>query len=66
MSAIEISLFSGNEKTVEKSAPNIEKAIQNVLFMPLDKSIKAALSDVTLAKLVQEAEKHNTNYMYYL
>lgn len=66
MSAIETSLFSKNEKTVEKSAPGIEKAMQNVLFVPLDKTVKTALSAMTLAMLVQEAEKHNANYMYYL
>lgn len=65
MSAIETSLFAQNSETVENSAPHIEKVMQTV-FDQLDDAVKTQLSGVTLAAMVQEAEKNSSNYMYYL
>lgn len=65
MFAVETSLFVQNIETVEKSAPHIEKAMQNV-FAALDQTVKEALSGMTLSALVQDAEKNSNNYMYYL
>lgn len=66
--SIESSLFEKAEKTVEKSAPEIEYVMEHVIFDVLDETVKKTLSDISLDKLVNEVELYNNkdNYMYYL
>lgn len=68
LTSIESNLFEKTEKTVEKSAIEIEYAMEHIIFDVLDLSIKETLSSISLDKLVNEAEKYNNkdNYMYYL
>lgn len=66
MYAVETSLFTQNDPTVENSAPHIEKTMQKDIFARLDAIVHKLLSAITLSALVQDAEKHSSNYMYYL
>jgi Rrf2 family protein len=65
---IESSLFEGAEPTVESKAPQIDSAMQSLVFRPLDEAVKAALVKISLDDLVHEAEKHNAEHglMFYI
>jgi len=64
----ETGLFEMPERTVEQSAPGIEKAMQELLFQPLDKALRTALKKVLLSDLAEEAQHQPTDggFMYYL
>lgn len=68
LSAVEGSLFEGAEETVASKSPDIEKAMRLTVFDKLDKSVEAALSQVTLDDLVSATEKHNRDsaQMFYI
>lgn len=68
LSAVEGALFESAEDTVESNAPGIEKAMRLSVFEVLDKSVKDALTSVTLDDLTSEAEKNNTSsaQMFYI
>ncbi|MDR1529500.1 MAG: Rrf2 family transcriptional regulator [Burkholderiales bacterium] len=68
IAAVDASLFSRTPKTVDNNAPDIEATMHTVIFDKLDKTIITTLSDITLATLAAETEKHRgkDNYMYYL
>ena len=61
LSAVEGSLFEGAEETVMVKAPDIEKAMRVTVFEELDKSVKDALTRVTLDDLLSETEKQKTD-----
>ena len=64
----ETGLFEAPERTVEESAPGIEKAMQELLFQPLDTALVTALKKVLLQDLAEEARRQPTDggFMYYL
>ncbi len=62
LSAVENSLIEGSEETVSQKAPQIDAAMQALVFSSLDSAIKTTLEQITLDALVQEAEKHNTEH----
>ena len=64
----ETGLFEAPERTVEESTPGIEKAMQELLFQPLDKALGTALKKVMLSDLVEEAQCQpiDGGFMYYL
>lgn len=66
--AVEASLFEQTQETVPEKAPEIEKALRLSAFDVLDASVRKTLSMVTLAELVNEAEKHKKEYtiMFYI
>jgi len=68
LSAVETALFEKAEDTVGEKAPDIETAMQKSVFDVLDRSVKDALSSITLEDLVAEAEKHRGEnaIMYYI
>ena len=68
LSAVEMSLFEKTEDTVLQKAPDIEKGMRLSVFDVLDKSMKNALSSVTLEELVSEVEKNSDSnaMMFYI
>ena len=68
LAAVEVSLFEQTNDTVPEKAPEIEKALKLSVFDALDQSIVKTLSGITLADLVNEAEKHKKGeaMMFYI
>jgi len=66
--AVEASLFEQTQETVPEKAPEIEKALKLSAFDVLDKSVREILSSITIADLVNEAEKHKKEHaiMFYI
>ncbi len=64
----ETGLLEAPERTVEESAPGIEKAMRELLFQPLDEALSNALKKVLLSDLAEEAGRQTSDgsYMYYL
>ncbi len=60
LSAVENSLIEEPEETVSQKAPQIDAAMQALVFASLDLAVKEALEKVSLDDLVHEAEKRNT------
>lgn len=58
LSATEPSLFEDTEATISDSSPEIEAAMQSVVFDMLNQKLQETLSKITLADLVKEAEKN--------
>ncbi len=59
LASIETSLFEAAEKSVTEKAPDIEAAMGNLIYAPLDSSVMETLQKITLYDLVIEAEKHS-------
>lgn len=68
LTAVEIGLFEQTQDTVPETAPDIEKALRLTVFDALDQTVNQTLEGVTLADLVNEAEKHKEAQpiMYYI
>lgn len=68
LSALELSLFEKTELICSEKKQDIEKAIHYLVFKPLDNVVELKLKEVTLSKLVQEAQKYDAekNYMFYI
>lgn len=68
LSAVETSLFEKTEDTVPDKAPDIEAAMRAAAFNPLDVSVRAALSAISLEDLTQEAQRQKlgSGFMYYI
>ncbi len=68
LSAVESSLFEPAEPTVAGKAPEIDIAMRLTAFDQLDRVIRTTLSQVTLADLLSEAEKHKADraLMFYI
>lgn len=68
LSAIEISMFETTEATVPETEPEIEKAMQNMIFNKLGAGIAEILSGITLDDLTEDIKKQisDDGYMYYL
>lgn len=65
--ATETSLFDATPETLGDQAPYLEQVMMEQVFQKLDKTVKNALSQITLHDLAQKAiEKSTTGYMYYL
>ena len=65
---METSLFEHTEETIKEKAPEIEAAVREALYDPLDDVVKAMLQKVTLYDLVSETEKHKAdhNLMFFI
>ncbi|HCX64712.1 MAG TPA: Rrf2 family transcriptional regulator, partial [Eubacteriaceae bacterium] len=57
LSSVENSLFEKNEQTTKEKSPEIDMALNLVVFQPLDETIQVKLQSITLYDLVTEAEK---------
>jgi len=67
LAAVELALFEQTSLTVAEKAPDIEHAMQTILFQPFDIALQGALKDITLASLVAKANEFgDEGYMYYL
>jgi Rrf2 family protein len=68
LSAVELSLFEGNDETVSETAPEIEKAVTHAVFEKLDAVLEKTLREITLEQLVLDAERHKTDgsLMFYI
>lgn len=66
--AIEQALFEPTHETVQEKAPNIEAALRLSTFDVLDKAVRETLGNITIANLVNEAEKHKPDgaMMFYI
>jgi Rrf2 family protein len=58
LAAIERLLFEDAEETVAAKEPATDRAMQALVFAPLDQAIRNALQQTTLEALVLEREKH--------
>jgi Rrf2 family transcriptional regulator, cysteine metabolism repressor len=68
LSAIETSLFESTEETVHDTAPDIEAALRERIFKPLDHTIEEFLKETSLYDLLSEAEKHKSDgeFMFFI
>lgn len=68
LSSVETSLFESAEETIKDKAPDIEAAMVDRIYKPLDSVIKESLQKVTLYDLMTEAEKHKTSqgFMFFI
>jgi Rrf2 family protein len=68
LSVTETVLFEPIELIIRDKSPEIDTAIMNLVFSPLDDIIKNALSEVTIAALYEEAAKNTGGgeYMFYI
>ena len=68
LSSVETSLFENTEETVSEKVPEINAAMQKLVFNVLDEVAKTTLKRTTLYDLVQEAEKHTAdkNLMFFI
>lgn len=68
LSAVETSLFENAEETIKDKAPDIEAALNEAIYHPLDSAIKSTLQKITLYDLVTEAEKHKDTqgFMFFI
>ena len=68
LSAVESALMEKAEDTVTEKAPEIDAALNTLVFDALDSAVKESLEKVTLDDLVLEAEKHSAeqSLMFYI
>lgn len=68
LQAVELMAFEKTERSVLDHADYIEKAMQSLVWDKLDKAVISSIDDITLEKLINEAEKHqaDSNLMYYI
>lgn len=66
LSGVETALFDKTESTVTGRADDIESAMRDTIFEPLDIAVKTALSAVTLENLINETEKYTDTMMFYI
>ena len=68
LSAVELSLFEKADDLASSKAPEMDKAIQSAVFAVLDETIEETLSKITLADLVDAAERERQGggIMFYI
>ena len=68
LQAVETSLFDKTEISVSDKAPEIENALNSLVWTKMDNVISQVLKEVTLDDLVTEAERNKTNdqFMFYI
>jgi len=66
--AIEVSLFEKTERSVSDEAIAIDKAMDTLIWDPLDEVISQKLSTITLRDLTEEVQKQQNgeNFMFYI
>lgn len=57
LSSLEGSLTEKTESTVSENAPQIESAMQNIIFHPLDENIKSFLSSINIKDIIDAADR---------
>jgi Rrf2 family protein len=66
LAALESVLVEPVESTVGDNAPEIETAMKELVFAPLDNVVRAFLSKITVQDLLDNAEKQRTEQAYML
>jgi Rrf2 family protein len=68
LNATEASLFEATENTVEKTAPEIDTAMKEIIFDGLDNVVAQKLKSITLEQLSQKAKKNKKgqDFMFYI
>lgn len=68
LAALEQSLFEKTESSVQQKAPEIEKAMQEAVFLQIDKSVADTLGSISLYSLTAKAEefRQDQTYMFYI
>lgn len=68
LAAVETSLFESTEQTIKEKSPEIETAMNQIVFGPLDSTIRTSLQSITLFDLAAEAEKGKTDqgFMFFI
>ena len=66
LSALEAALVERTEDTVGENAPEIESAMKELVFRPLDTIIMEFLSKVTVQDLLDNSEKQRTEQAFML
>lgn len=64
LAAVERALIEQAEPTVEQSAPDIERALRDMVYTPLDTTIKSTLTGVTVEQLLEYARKQRAEQAY--
>ncbi len=64
--AVEFSLFEDSEATVQDKAPQMGAAMHSLVFRPLDASVREALARASLEDIVNEMERDNQDYMFFI
>ncbi|NLJ15672.1 MAG: Rrf2 family transcriptional regulator [Clostridiales bacterium] len=59
-SATELSLFEETEQTVSEKSPEIEDAMKQLVFAPLDEKVKKQLQQITIEMLLSQVEKNKS------
>ena len=63
LSAIELTLVETETTPAFEKLPAIDKALAKKVYRPLDEAVKAALSEVTLSALLEEAQSEGQGDM---
>ncbi len=68
LSALEQLLFEETEPSVAELAPGVEQAMRQLVYAPLDQSVRSALQAVTLADLSEAARANGQagGYMFFI
>jgi Rrf2 family protein len=66
LSAVEAMLVEPTEASVGKEAPEIEIALQNIVFQPLDNVVRECLAQITVQSLLDFSEKQQFEQAYML
>jgi Rrf2 family protein len=68
LSVTETVLFEPVELIIRDKSPEIDTAIVNLVFKPLDEKIKNTLAGISIADISEEAAKHTGDgeYMFYI
>lgn len=65
LSAIETSMMERADKTVAETQPQLESAMQEMVFAKLDKALKETLANVNLADIMQNIETQASEQLMY-
>ncbi|MDR1940069.1 MAG: Rrf2 family transcriptional regulator [Clostridiales bacterium] len=65
MRATETSVFERTE-SLNSASPNMEKALQNVVWEPLDKTVQDFFKQIDLKTLLENCKNSGTGYMFYI
>ncbi|MDR2296142.1 MAG: Rrf2 family transcriptional regulator [Clostridiales Family XIII bacterium] len=66
LTTLESSLTEKTEKTVEDSVPEIEMALQTLVFEPLNALLRSRLSEITLQEILDFSDKQKTQQAFML
>lgn len=59
LNSTELSLFEETEQTVAENSPEVESAMKELVFLPLDKAVERSLREVSIEKLLSVVKKND-------